>query len=330
MSIERQNYHLQKVSRTFALTIPLLPKELQDWVGNAYLLCRIADTIEDDPKLSNDDKKAELQNFIDVLNCPVLLESWSNSIADKLKASAKESEVYLLKDIEYVVGRYYSYNETVRHILRHGVDIMRKGMSEFGRWENISNLHEVDCYCYCVAGVVGELLTYLFAEHSTKIKSNLNDLLPLSVSFGEGLQLTNILKDIWDDLERGIHWLPLGDSETEKEIKTKEYVSIAYGHTLQALDYIKQMPRKEKGIREFCLLANLLAIATLCNIYKNPLFKKASDVKISRKTVKRIFIYIKLFSFSNKMIDRIAKRLAKDMKATVRDAIKLRKETSYW
>ena len=48
---ERQHQHLIKVSRTFALTIPLLPKEIADQISNAYLLCRIADTVEDDPKL---------------------------------------------------------------------------------------------------------------------------------------------------------------------------------------------------------------------------------------------------------------------------------------
>ena len=39
---------LPLVSRTFALTIPQLTLELVDVVGNAYLLCRLADTIEDD------------------------------------------------------------------------------------------------------------------------------------------------------------------------------------------------------------------------------------------------------------------------------------------
>ena len=46
LSIAEQNKHLEGVSRTFALTIPCLPEDLRDWVGNAYLLCRIADTIE--------------------------------------------------------------------------------------------------------------------------------------------------------------------------------------------------------------------------------------------------------------------------------------------
>ena len=55
-----QNEILQDVSRTFALTIPQLPPPLYRAVANAYLLCRIADTIEDDSKLTFQEKKTLL------------------------------------------------------------------------------------------------------------------------------------------------------------------------------------------------------------------------------------------------------------------------------
>ena len=48
---------LEGVSRTFALTIPQLPKPLYSVVANAYLLCRIVDTIEDEVSLSPEQKK---------------------------------------------------------------------------------------------------------------------------------------------------------------------------------------------------------------------------------------------------------------------------------
>ena len=58
-----QSHLLLGVSRTFALTIPQLPVELERSVGNGYLLCRIADTIEDDPGLTLEDKRATLSFF---------------------------------------------------------------------------------------------------------------------------------------------------------------------------------------------------------------------------------------------------------------------------
>src|SRR3974390_356427 len=54
---------LPHVSRTFALTIPQLPPALSVPVTSAYLLCRIADTIEDEPALSASETLGFLQRF---------------------------------------------------------------------------------------------------------------------------------------------------------------------------------------------------------------------------------------------------------------------------
>lgn len=332
MSPERQMEHLQKVSRTFALTIPLLPPQLTDWVGNAYLLCRIADTIEDDAVMNNEDKARELEAFVSYLSAPLKIEEWANSIYEKLKDTAKPTEADLIAEIPQVLGRYYSYTPEVRKILRHGVVIMCKGMSQFDRWLHIDSLDEVDHYCYSVAGVVGEILAALFAEYSATIKPSLPQMMPLAVSFGEGLQLTNILKDVWDDSERGIRWLPLNPDwdEAQRAKFTREYAQTAYGHVMQGLDFISMIPRKEKGIRDFCLLANIMAAMTLNNIYINPSFTKATDIKISRKEVKKVFLLIKLFSSSNWWMKWYVKRCASSMKPLLRNAIDLRTKVSFW
>jgi farnesyl-diphosphate farnesyltransferase len=62
-----QDTILPKVSRTFALTIPQLPPILRVAVTNAYLLCRIADTIEDEPTLSAEDKRHHEDAFVDAV-----------------------------------------------------------------------------------------------------------------------------------------------------------------------------------------------------------------------------------------------------------------------
>ena len=65
--LDYQHQILQRVSRTFALTIPQLPESLQTVISNAYLLCRIADTIEDDKTMSMEKKKEFSEMFIDVV-----------------------------------------------------------------------------------------------------------------------------------------------------------------------------------------------------------------------------------------------------------------------
>src|ERR1700730_2043957 len=62
-----QDRILPHVSRTFALTIPQLPPGLRTAVTSAYLLCRIADTIEDEPALSAAETLAFLQRFTAVV-----------------------------------------------------------------------------------------------------------------------------------------------------------------------------------------------------------------------------------------------------------------------
>ena len=88
---------------------------------------------------------------------------------------------------------------------------MSRGMAEFQQKRTSSGLDDLphlDRYCYYVADVVGEMLTELFCDYSTEIGERRKELLTLSVSFGQGLQMTNILKDIWDDQRRGVCWLP--------------------------------------------------------------------------------------------------------------------------
>jgi farnesyl-diphosphate farnesyltransferase len=62
-----QSYLLDHVSRTFALTIPELPSPLAHVVSNAYLLCRIVDTVEDEPALSAKQKKHFCNRFVNVV-----------------------------------------------------------------------------------------------------------------------------------------------------------------------------------------------------------------------------------------------------------------------
>ena len=88
---------------------------------------------------------------------------------------------------------------------------MAKGMGEFQlrvEKQELQSLRDLDQYCYYVAGVVGQMLTCLFCLHSPEIAKHRDALMALAVSFGQGLQMTNILKDVWEDYHHGACWLP--------------------------------------------------------------------------------------------------------------------------
>jgi farnesyl-diphosphate farnesyltransferase len=151
-----------------------------------------------------------------------------------------------------------------------------------------------------VAGVVGEMLTELFCDYSADIARHRPALNALAASFAQGLQMTNILKDVWEDRGRGACWLPqevfthhgvdLGRLERESQdagfsAGISELVGVAHAHLRNALDYTLLIPAREQGIRRFCLWAIGLAVLTLRKIARNPGYTAGAQVKIGRNAV---------------------------------------------
>src|SRR5690242_11376760 len=97
-----QDYVLPAVSRTFALTIPELPPALRTAVTNAYLLCRIADTIEDEPALSPAASLHFLQRFVAVLYGREPAAALAHELVPELSNQTLQAEVDLVANMERV------------------------------------------------------------------------------------------------------------------------------------------------------------------------------------------------------------------------------------
>jgi farnesyl-diphosphate farnesyltransferase len=300
-----QNEILEGVSRTFALTIPELPGTLRTVVTNGYLLCRIADTIEDDPDLDTADKDRYFEGLLEDLERGGGCDSLSG-LHLRLSPHTLADERILVREFPRIARVTGRLSEADRRALLRCVTIMSRGMREFERNRSpsgLADLAEVERYCYYVAGVVGEMLTDLFCNYSPQIAARRQTLAACAVDFGLGLQMTNILKDIWNDLERGTCWLPRalfarhgfdlerfdhvhGGREAEFAAAMREMVAVAHGKLRRALAYTLAIPRDEPGIRRFLIWAVLLAVLTLRNISADPLFHSREDVKVSRRTLK--------------------------------------------
>ncbi len=300
-----QRQILQGVSRTFALTIPALPADLCRVVGNAYLLCRIADTIEDDASLSAEQKCYFSERFMEVLGETTSTTTrFSRELYPLLSSDTLEAERDLIRNVPRVVRVTRGFNETQRNALRRCVRIMSRGMSEFQEAQTavgLKDISQLDRYCYHVAGVVGEMLTELFCDHVREARAHRETLLRLGVSFGQGLQMTNILKDVWEDLPRGACWLPrdvfreCGFDLSNLSVRNhgqhfamgmERLIGIAQGHLRNALEYTLMYPAREVGIRRFCLWALGMAVLTLRKIHRHLDFTAGQEVKISRRSVK--------------------------------------------
>ena len=298
-----QDQVLPHVSRTFALTIPQLPAALRRSVTNAYLLCRIADTIEDEPALSPPETRDFLQRFMAALAGRGDCDALSQELAARLSDRTLPTERDLVSNMQRVISVTAALSEPQRAAIHRCLALMCYGMPRFqstASLRGLPRLTDLDDYCYYVAGVVGDMLTELFCEYSPAIACRRAALQSLAVSFAQGLQMTNILKDVWEDRNRGACWLPqeifsrhgvdLATLESEPHdvgfaAGMSELVAIAHGHLRNALEYTLLIPGKEAGIRRFCLWAIGLAVLTLQKINQNPRFTEGIQVKVSRRAV---------------------------------------------
>jgi farnesyl-diphosphate farnesyltransferase len=298
-----QDHILPHVSRTFALTIPQLPLGLRTAVTCAYLLCRIADTIEDEPALSPPETLAFLQRFSAILTGRAGGAALAREIAQRLSDRTLATERDLVINMERVLGVMGRLNGPQRSAIQRCVELMCFGMPRFqftASPKGLTRSTDLDDYCYYVAGVVGEMLTELFCDYSSEIARQRTALSALAASFAQGLQMTNILKDVWEDRSRGACWLPqevfsrhgVDLAEVSSEpfdprfgAGFRELIGTAHAHLRNALEYTLLIPSSETGIRRFCLWAIGLAVLTLRKIEHNPRFTAGAQVKITRSAV---------------------------------------------
>ncbi len=299
---------LPGVSRTFALTIPQLPEQLRQVVCNTYLLCRIADTVEDEPELSAPQKQEFLSRLVRVVTGHQEPESFARELHPLLSSATLPSERDLVANTPRIVRITHQLRPVQRNAVERCVSIMAHGMAEFQHMATLGGLADqahLDRYCYYVAGVVGETLTELFCDYSDEINQRRDDLFRLSVAFGQGLQMTNILKDVWTDRLVGSCWLPQdifrstgfelrslpsGRSDPRFAAGMLDLVAVASRHLEDALRFTLLIPARETGIRRFCLWALGMAVLSLRRIYAQPDFAEASQVKITRRSVRATMI----------------------------------------
>ena len=205
---------LPRVSRTFAPTIRMLPHKLNLTVMIAYLLCRIADTVEDEASLSKEEKQNYLLIYAGIFsdNSQHYRQKFMTVVSGIRDHS---TDVELMKNLEKVLAVYDSFNDEIRKVIGTWVVEMTMGMKKFAqerdrrKFQFLKSMKDLDEYTYYVAGTVGHLLTSLVAHFSNKITPVIVQRLEkFSESFGKGLQLVNIIRDMNTDLKRGQSYIP--------------------------------------------------------------------------------------------------------------------------
>lgn len=277
---------LAKTSRTFALSIPLLPEPTRREVGVAYLLFRIADNFEDATTWSRDQRSAALQIFSELLEQPSCeeAESWA---AQWVAAVPIDHQGYqeLLTEVPAVLDAYFELGREARRLVGEHTVRTAVGMAEFvhrtddaGRLR-LRDLEDLCAYCYVVAGIVGEMLTELFLLGRAELMPVADTLRSRSRAFGEGLQLVNILKDSAFDATEGRSYLPVGVALADVFARARQDLDLA-------VEYVTalQTAGTEKGLVAFNALNMLLAFASLDKIESD-----GPGAKIGRPRVHAIY-----------------------------------------
>ena len=204
---------LEKTSRTFALSIPMLPEPTRRHVGIAYLLFRVADTFEDASLWPRERRLAALDDLAQLLRT----RGGEEAAAARWLTDAPVSHagyLQLLRETPAVMEAYWAVPAPARAVLRRELLRTVSGMAGFVRRGDaagnlrLASLRELRDYCYVVAGIVGEMLTELFLLDADALGPFASRLRRRSRFFGEALQLVNILKDASSDATEGRVYLP--------------------------------------------------------------------------------------------------------------------------
>lgn len=259
--------HLNRVSRSFAFCIPRLEGELRHWVALSYLLFRVVDTIEDASWESRDKQLETFEFLLKIIDDP----SSANSLQDwytGFPATVSVSERELLKDAPILFKNLHTLPPQVSNLIRRSLRDMTMGMIHFIPKIQIGlkTSHELNQYCFFVAGIVGELLTYLVQEFSPQHKLK-DSVLLQAHHFGLFLQKINILKDQGQDEKEGRRFL-----------QKRELVFLSLQtHSQAAFDYLAGIPIELRSYRLFC------AFSFYLGIYSLPWIEKSWTSKIAKK-----------------------------------------------
>jgi farnesyl-diphosphate farnesyltransferase len=319
---------LPAVSRTFALSIRLLPGDLGAAVRCAYLICRIADTVEDEPHLPAEQKATLLDSLAACFDGADAVDEFVRRSAS---VSGEPAHVRLVRNGELVFVAYRQLPPATREHVRRWVTEMIVGMRKFvlvyPHGIRIQSLEEYKEYCYYVAGTVGYLLTDLWHEHSPSIGKRQYEVLRGQCrAFAEALQTVNILKDVARDAEHensiyipeqllrehgSAHATILSSSRAaENRAALATLVQLAWHDLDQATSYLLAIPRRAVSIRLFCALPLLFAYATLRDLTSTPdALARRVVVKISRSEVKSLTLLSVLGVLSNHAMARLVERV---------------------
>jgi farnesyl-diphosphate farnesyltransferase len=306
---------LKQVSRLFYTTLIVVPEAVRDQVSLSYLFARAADTIADTDLIDRPQRLKFLHQFKAQFAAERV--QWEDVRAIQtilIPCQTDSAERSLLERLEDCFRVYLAFAPADRARVRRLMTTLTNGMEmdlavfpgdSARQLTALKTLEQLDEYIYYVAGCVGEFWTDLMCGHRPSLQAwNVVEMSRIGVRFGKGLQMTNILKDLSRDLQRGRCYVPdpllreagLSPADLLKHDALpafrpvlRKLAAMAVEHLDQGWLYTLALPRREVRLRLACMWPILSAGETLRLIMTSPdLLDPSASIKISRGTVYRM------------------------------------------
>jgi len=303
---------LKGVSRSFYLTLAILPQAVRSQIGLAYLFARAADTIADTGELNDAVRLQCLQELKRQMGKEA--PEWKNIQTIQAQVITKQSnpdERRLLEKLEQCFRIYQGFNHADRSQIAQVVSVLVGGMEfdlqQFPKTNRpmvraLTDVQDFEYYTYAVAGCVGEFWTKLTCAHLPGMRRwDPSIMIPLGIRYGKGLQMVNILRDLPQDLKNGRCYIPntllkrsglspeqLLDPSSTQAFRPlfRQLIQEARDHLDQGWRYTMAIPRLEVRLRLACMWPLLIGIRTLQALsISQQVLQADQSVKIARRDV---------------------------------------------
>ena len=306
-SLDYCKWALQSVSRSFALTIPLVEETLLAPIMVGYLEARILDTFEDDigkRHVSLEERVHAMNAIMEILERPD-----SQMAKRKAKELAREAEDWvqdehyrgLVKNFDKVLTVHRSLDERTKASMVRWMHEMNAGMQKYLQ-QPVYSFEDLNEYCYFVAGTPSGFLTELIRTRAKKLTPKASQVLQDNErDFGLFLQKVNIIRDFREDILQNekIFWpgylfdkhqlepQELLDPTHEKQAMEmlNAMVNNAVAHVTSVHDYLTAVPDEYAGFRQGAAINFAMGVATLGEVRGNrDVFYGDRPVKITHET----------------------------------------------
>ena len=296
---------LKATSRSFYLTLGVLPARVRPQIGLAYLLARTTDTIADTEIVPLERRLEALQT----LRERILGQSSAPlNLGDFAMEQASPGEKSLLEKIGDSLAMLQNFSAADQKLIRDVLATITSGQElDLRRFEQASaerivaleTAAELDDYTWRVAGCVGEFWTRICRAHLfPRARLDEKEFVADGIRFGKGLQLVNILRDLPADLKKGRCYLPMEKLEPAKlfpeillsPVNEAKFLPAfhrqldeAAAHLAAGWRYTNTLPFGQFRVRLACAWPVLIGVKTIERLRAASVIELRQHVKISHR-----------------------------------------------